>query len=293
MNNPTDFKLSKILQPKLALFQQKFPNERIITVTENQGMEHYILEINNDWICKIAKGQTDGLEMENKILRFLQKKLKTRIPIIAYYEPGFLVYHKLPGVELSTQNYEFLTPTQKNQLVEDIAFFLKELHTIDITSRQSLNLGECGWPWSANKLVEYAASIQDPKIIALFQPFIYHYTAIKPTSRPALIHNDLISRNIIIDPQSGTLSGIIDFTDVAFQDVYLDLRLRWNCIPELVEAVAWKYAELINIKLDFKHIYIYYLATEFSRYIQCLQESKLDQLSEIKDRLIWATNKIK
>ena len=52
--------VSAVLHSKLMLFQQLFSAEKIITVIENQGMEHYILDINGTWICKIAKNSDHG-----------------------------------------------------------------------------------------------------------------------------------------------------------------------------------------------------------------------------------------
>lgn len=281
-----------ILKSKLEIFQQLFPDEKIVSIIEDQGMEHYVLDINDNWICKIAKDQTEGLKIENKVLRFLEGKIKTNIPNVAYYEPGFLIYRKLAGIELSNELYENLNPAQKDRLADDLAIFLQELHTINPVAVQALQLPWCDWPWPAQKLLEQANLIHDPEVQKLFNQFMPNYIAIKPSINPVLIHNDLNSRNILIDPKTGALSGIIDFTDVAFQDVYFDLRIRGNCVPELVEAVAQKYAQLIGIKLDFKRLYLYYLATEFSRYIQFLQENKLDQLPETKARIVWASNKI-
>ena len=48
MAHMTNFKISKILQAKLALFQKQFPKEQVVNIIENQGKEHYILDINNN-----------------------------------------------------------------------------------------------------------------------------------------------------------------------------------------------------------------------------------------------------
>jgi adenylate kinase family enzyme/aminoglycoside phosphotransferase len=276
---------------KLELFKAHFPQEQIITVTENGGMEHLILEINGSWICKIAKNSSEGLTIESKVLKFLEGKLSTNIPKVAYYEPGFLVYRKIAGVELSEELYTKLNSTQKNNLATSIATFLTELHNINSQQVQALALPGHNWPWPTSQLIAHANAIQDPEIKQLFEQFISEYQTIQP-NRFVLTHNDLISRNIIVDPATGQLSGIIDWTDVALQDPYLDLRMRWNSIPELVEATALKYARLTNLKLEPRLVYVYYFATELSRYIQQIQAQELDQISTTIARLRFAANKL-
>lgn len=285
--------VSAVLHPKLMLFQQLFPAEKIITVIENQGMEHYILEINDTWICKVAKNSDHGLAVENKVLQFLQGKLQTTIPVVVHYEPGFLVYRKIVGQELSVENYAHLTQAQKTKLTGDIAIFLQELHALDLAEVMALGLDCCNWPWCAQQLISQADLITDRVMQQLFENFIPRYLGLKPEYAPVLIHNDLIIRNIIVDTKTGDLNGIIDFTDVAIGDRYLDLRLRWNSIPELVENVAIEYARLTSIKLELERIYIYYLATEFSRYLQLMQACETGKLTEVEARIIFAANRIR
>lgn len=276
------------LQNKLELFKRIFPNEKIVTVKQMEGAENYILEINNLWICKIPKNiHSNNLAIEAQLLNLLKNKLKTRIPLIEYYEPNFLVYKKISGTELTFEHYIALSPEQKDTLASDIAYFLYELHnSLPIETAKKLGLTQTNWPWPPEMLEAESTYLKDPTLIYIFNPCIQEYKDLRQTNvEVKLIHNDMILRNIIINEQTGKLSGIIDFTDVAFDDLYLDLRRNYLSIPKLSEAIAKQYAQHANMILNIRKIYIYYIATEFSRYLQHIKEQKED-LDTIKLRIV-------
>jgi aminoglycoside phosphotransferase (APT) family kinase protein len=280
--------MNPVLKDKLELFKKLFPTELIKTIDEKQGAEHYILDINNKWICKISKNVGSCLlELEVKVLQLLHGKLKTKIPVVVYYEPHFLVYKKVSGTELTPQFYEFLNSVQKDRLAYDIAFFLHELHnSVSLEDAEKLGVTRNNWPWSAEQLQHKAHLIEDRELKEVFKKFITEYSEFRKEDVIRIIHNDMILRNIIIDEPTGQLSGVIDFTDVALDDPYIDLRLNYMSISELSESIAHHYTRLAQIPLNLKKIYGYYMATEFSRYVQHREEQKVDELSIIKNRIM-------
>lgn len=288
--SPTDLKV------QLARFQRHFPTEVIKTVTENQGFVHRILVINNLWICKIPKDPANtqhstALAVEVQLLKALQGKLTTRIPVVAYAAPNFLVYQQIPGTELTAEIYANLNQLQQARLAHDIAYFLYELHrALSIPEAKQIGLTLNDWPWSPAKLIQQASLLTDPELKELFAIFVTDYTDPRGVPNITLIHNDMMNRNIIVDPQAGCLSGIIDFTDAAIDDPYIDLRLNYLSIPALSEAITVNYAQLIGGAPDRKKIYQYYLATEFSRYLECLAVQNLAELPKIKARIVQSAN---
>src|SRR3990167_6748562 len=180
-----------ILKDKLDLFKKLFPTEEIKTVTENQGAEHYILEINDIWICKISKNLgSPSLEIESNLLKLLPDKLKTRIPIVEYYEPNFLVYKKIPGIELTNEIYQNLNQTQRDKLAYDIAYFLHELHnSLSVEDAKKIGVTKNNWPWSPEKLIQQAHFIEDAELKEIFQTFINSYSEIRKNNKTMLIHN--------------------------------------------------------------------------------------------------------
>ena len=284
------------LKTQLAHFHQHFPTEVIKIVTENQGFVHRILVINDLWICKIPKDPANtqhsaALAVEAELLKALQGKLTTPIPVVAYVAPNFLVYQQIPGTELTAERYADLSQPQKAQLAHDIAYFLYELHrALSIAEAKQIGLMFNDWPWSPAKLIQQADLLTDPALKKIFTAFIKDYGDPRAVPNITLIHNDMICRNIIIDPQTGRLNGIIDFTDAAIDDPYIDLRLNYLSVPALSAEIAVNYAQLTGDMPDLKKIYRYYLATEFSRYLEYLSVQNLTELPIVKARIIQAAN---
>jgi thiamine kinase-like enzyme len=101
-----------------------------------------------------------------------------------------------------------------------------------------------------------------------------------------LIHNDLDIKNIIVDPLTGKLHGIIDFTDAAFDDVAFDLRMRRNNPIEFVRAVSLVYAMINKSPQNAQKLYGYYFATEFSRYFEQIESGKIAEAQKTFNEII-------
>ncbi len=239
------------IDARIELFKKQFPKEKITLVQERQGTDHSVLEINHIWMCKSSKTQ-DG------------------IPLITY------TFYRLGN-------------KQRSKLIFSIAQFLSQLHeALNPEEIETLKLAKTDWPWSVEKLQAQRHLLKDNKdMLEVFDGIMKIYEDEASQSfQPVLIHNDMDIRNIIVDPMTGQLRGIIDFTDVAFDDPSLDLRMRHDNPIELVRAVALVYAMMHKTPEYAQKIYGYYFATEFSRYFQYLEEGKTQQAQKTFNEIV-------
>lgn len=279
------------IDARLDLFKKQFPREKIRSVQEREGADHSVLEINHTWMCKSSK-TPEGvalLHREVQLLRMLQGKMTTAVPLPLHYEENFLVYKKIPGSPLIAYSFYRLGNKQRSKLVFDIAQFLSQLHTV-LTAEEiaSLNLTKSNWPWSFEKLQAHSHHLDNNKDLAdVFDSImkIYEEEAAVPF-QSTLIHNDMSIKNIIVDPLTGQLRGIIDFTDMAFDDPHLDVRMRRENPIDYVKAVAFVYAMINKTEQNAQKMYAYYFATEFSRYFQCLEDGKAKEAQDVLNAII-------
>jgi serine/threonine protein kinase len=279
------------IDARLELFKKQFPKEKIKSVQERQGSDHSVLEINHTWMCKssITEQGVALLDREVQLLKMLQGKVTAAIPVPLHYENNFLVYKKIPGSPLIAYTFYRLGNKQQSKLVFDVAQFLSQLHTA-LTPEEiaSLNLKKSDWPWSFEKLQAHRHYFDDKKDLAdVFDSImkIYEEEAVVPF-QPTLIHNDMSIKNIIVDPLTGQLRGVIDFTDMAFDDLNLDLRMRRENPIGYVKAVAFVYAMINKTEQNAQKMYAYYFATEFSRYFQCLEDGKSKEAQDVLNAII-------
>ena len=139
---------------------------------------------------------------------------------------------------------------------------------IDQEQAQSLGLMKSNLPWSLQALQENRSYLQDhPELFEVFDSIMTMYEkALTQEFTPTLIHNNFSMNNVIVDPITGQLRGVIDFTNVAFDDNALDLCIHRSNPVEFSKAITFVYALMSNSQENTEKIYSYYFATEFSRY---------------------------
>lgn len=267
---------------RLELFKKQFPHEKIRSTQEREGTNYSVLEINHTWMCKSAK-TPEGLvllEREVQLLTLLQGKITTAIPVPLHYEDNFFVYKKIPGSPLISYAYYRLGNKQRSKLLFDIAQFLKQLHTaLTPQDISSLKLTSTDLPWSIEKLHAHRHHLNENKDMAeVFDSIMKMYEEHQTEPfQPVLIHNDMEIKNIIIDPLTGQLRGIIGFTKVAFDDPAYDLCMRHGNPIDYVKALSLVYGMIDNSPQNSQKIYGYYFATEFSRYFQYIEHGQTQQ----------------
>jgi aminoglycoside phosphotransferase (APT) family kinase protein len=259
------------IDARVELFKKQFPQEKIKFVQERQGTDFDVLEINHTWMCKSAKTQEgiSALDQEVKVLKALQGKILTQIPEPLYYEENFLVYKKIAGSPLISYAFFRYGNKQRSKLICDLVDFLMQLHkALDQEQVESLAVMKSSLPWSLATLQEHSHYLQDtPELLEVFNNIMkmYEKSSVQP-AQLALIHNNFSMNNIIVDPITGQLRGILDFTNVAYDDKTLDLCIHRKNPVEFSKAITFVYALMTNTSENPEKIYSYYFATEFSRY---------------------------
>ena len=276
------------IEKVIDIFQKLFPHEKLVTLNEKCGNEHDVVEINDRWICKSGKTQEAAILIARdvQLLQLLHGKITICIPQVLFFEEGLLIYEKIVGVSLTLDFFSKLNQNQMDNLAAGIGLFLYELHNaLPMNEVQGLGFEKTNWPWAAEKLQKAVHSI-DQDLKNVFDIFITDYTHQSAESNAALLHNDMAYQNIIVDEVTGKLHGIIDFTDAAIGNPHLDLRGRGQHDQNLTRLIVDYYAHLSHQLIDYKKIENYYLATEFSRYFEYVQEGKLDELADQKDKIL-------
>ena len=167
--------------------------------------------------------------------------------------------------------------------------FLLQLHgALDQEKAESLGLTKAKLPWSLEKLQENRHYLEEQQdLLSVFDNMMKMYeAALQQDFKAALIHNNFSMNNVIVDSLTGQLRGIIDFTQMAYDDRALDLCLRHNNAIEFSKAITFVYELLNKSQESSSKIYSYYFATEFSRYFQYRQEDNIELAQATMRRII-------
>ena len=188
-----------------------------------QGLDSIAYLVNDEYIFKQSKHDEAriGLKKEIQVLNYLKGKITLQIPDIEYYSEEYSVcgYREIKGDKLTPDMYKNMSDDKKDKLIQDIALFLREMHSIPLPDIDGLEwnvvddykndydtLREMIYDKIPDKSKEYLDNLYKR---ILNDERITNYAR-------ALCHNDLSCKHMII--QNDRVVGIIDFGDAAITD---------------------------------------------------------------------------
>ncbi|MHA1121659.1 MAG: phosphotransferase family protein [Candidatus Heimdallarchaeota archaeon] len=261
--NPADITVEEILP-----FVKKFlPNIQSKSIHFFYHGTYNVFEINQKYILRVADREfrnTRGLEMlrrEFKILSFLRKRLPISIPEILYLhdskEIPFSIHQKILGKSLVFVSNQ-LSSDQKKKIGAEIGRFLSSLHSevlmedflISFPDQKELLISNSDfnqsyksqWKTRYEEAKEIAYQYLDQEqqewLTKIFEDYLNKNENF--TFSPKVSHCDFDTSNILIDPKTKQLTGIIDFEECKIWDPAVDL-LFFDEGPEFLKAVLNNY----------------------------------------------------
>lgn len=200
----------------------------------NEGQNNDIIIINDDMVFKFPK-YSEGIEKlkrETSILNMLKRHITLDIPDPKYnnfdpFEVGHVYsgYKMIKGVAFK-QNI-FRNVEKKDIIAKQLAVFLKELHSIPLEKvrDRGINVVDSYSHYAdlferiQEKLFPFIKKEHQELISENFNIFFEQKYEFKKT----LVHGDFGPSNIIFDPDSQSISGIIDFNEVSIGDPAADI----------------------------------------------------------------------
>ena len=188
-----------------------------------QGLDSIAYLVNYEYIFKQSKHEEAriNLKKEIKVLNYLKGKVTLQIPDIEYYseEYGVCGYKEIKGDKLTPIIYQNMSADEKDKLVQDIALFLREMHSISLPNIDGLELNvfddyESDYDTLREMIYNKIPDRSKEYIDDLYKRILNDKRISQYVK--ALCHNDLSCNHIII--QNNKAIGIIDFGDVAITD---------------------------------------------------------------------------
>lgn len=224
----------------LQSIRQSYPDLLIKKVQSHQqeGQFNDILIINDDLIFRFPR-YAEGIQTlitEIQILERLQGWLTLPIPNPIYTSTDtqnvgqvFMGYPMIPGQPLWYETFQAITETETLQsLADQLASFLKELHGIPV-EQFGPGLPVHGGPaeWASlysdirRHLFPFIRQEAQAWVERHFESYLNNPEL--HTYPICLRHNDFGTGNILYDPQTKSISGIIDFGFAGLGDPALDI----------------------------------------------------------------------
>ena len=198
------------------------------------GGDNIVLDVNDRWIFRFPRSKfaEQTRQCETKLLELLREQLTVSIPTYTYVaqprkgnQYGFAGYKKIPGTPVTVRGYQTAwTP----KLSQGLAKFLRELHSIETEGSVAKIVSS---EWTVQRMRKYHGQLRtlayrywDQDTRKILESFFRKSMDLleQPIYERTLIHSDLTDRNILVNPNDGKLTGILDWGDVRISDPALD-----------------------------------------------------------------------
>ncbi len=231
---------SNELGPYKEAIGECFPDLVVDSINlAGEGMDNLALVVNDEFVFRFPKLEEAAtkIELEATLLPELQKRLDVRIPSPEFVgtDPStgltFSGYRWIKGVPLKPEVLLDLDPEVQTSLTEQIARFLRHLHSFPVDQAALLGLKandfkadyagdlrpirELVLPMLGKGEREYVVQLYDDY---LGDPGNFNY-------EPTVIHADLSPEHILYDLVTQAIVGVIDFGDMEIGDP--DYELHW------------------------------------------------------------------
>jgi aminoglycoside phosphotransferase (APT) family kinase protein len=228
------------------------PDHRVDSVVPvGEGGDHLAYEVDGELIVRFGKepdpaARAAGVDREARLLAAVAaiSPLPVPEPVFTAAEQGCLAYRKLPGVPLLD-----LPLPQRSAHAGPVAATLGELLTAlhaAPTEPLAALAGIDDQPpaaWRREAAGTYAAVAGE--VPAVHRRPVEAFLGAPPPPGgwgPVFSHNDLGIEHVLVDPATGTVTGVIDWSDAAIVDPAVDLGLLYRDLgPAALQAALGSY----------------------------------------------------
>jgi aminoglycoside phosphotransferase (APT) family kinase protein len=204
-----------------------------------EGLDNVAFAV-DDLVVRFAKEPDPGqVEREARVLAAAGavSPVPVPVPVLVLPEVGCLAYRRLPGVPLIDVRRE----VDPLPVAAELAGFLVALHGVPVASLSDV-LSTDDDPlvaWRDEAVGSYAAA--GDLVPDRYRPGIEAFLAAEPpaaTTEVVFSHDDLGIEHVLVDPATGAVTGIIDWTDAGLVDPATDCaRVLRDLGPAALDVV--------------------------------------------------------
>jgi aminoglycoside 2''-phosphotransferase len=245
--------MSDATAPYLARVRATYPELAISSarVVETESQFSDVLVVNEEIVLRFPRNKVaaSALTREVAVLRGLQGRLPLPVPnpTLTGYDAAtgainWMGYALLPGEPLWSEELDALDKADRRQIALQLAGFLHALHTLPPTEvAPELHARDEGQFWVGlfaafrDELYSFMQFTARGEVDALGDAIVADLDG--TTTTPVLIHGDFGGGNILYDPSTCRVTGVIDFGGVAFSDPAVDIAAL-SCYGETFLALG-------------------------------------------------------
>jgi aminoglycoside phosphotransferase (APT) family kinase protein len=200
-----------------------------------EGCDSVAFEVNGEWVFRFPKGEETAAQfaIEARLLPQIAPRLPLPVPVFLFsgepstlFPRAFCGYRKLPGdpaIRLPSSDVPF------ESLAAPIAHFLTALHAVPVEAAIEAGVPRQPLRETVEELRDDALAdlcrVREADAAAPVEAWRAFLDAAPDGGRArgaVLLHNDFAAEHLLFDSASGTITGVIDWSDVAIGDPAFD-----------------------------------------------------------------------
>lgn len=234
-----------------VLLDAHLPGYAVRSVRElGSGLDNEVYLVNDDLVVRGAK-QPDPDATRREVTLLASMRLITPVPVpevlFSDEQAGVIGYRRLPGEPLHGLH---LASGGLGRFAELMGRLLGAMHAVPPADLH--NVAEVDTYPLRSWLEDTASDYADVRehLTAGDRRLVEEFLARTPPAEPVVLsfcHNDLGAEHILGDPETGEITGILDWTDAAITDPAHDLALLYRDLgPRVFERVLGAYGRPVD-----------------------------------------------
>lgn len=223
-----------------------------LTAIPSTGTEHVLFRLGTDYIIRFPRVEwstgsvNKTIEKEFKWVPQLSKLLNVPVaePIFKGNPDENYPWSWIIAKWNDGHIPDFEKANEYNQLAKDLAYFLNDLHKINLPngplSRRGLPLLELDIQ-TRKAIIELESEIDTQAVTKLWIQLI---NVPKWKQSPVWVHGDFLPGNVLV--KNNRLNAVIDFSDLGIGDPACDLIIAWSLFNTTSRQIFRNYLENID-----------------------------------------------
>lgn len=204
-------------------------------VPAGEGDSCRAFQVDRTWLFLFARHELASASLDHaaRVLPDLTPGCPVPIPAVAYHghvgNLTYMGYRCLPGLELTAERFSTFSPRQRGVLASALAAFFRHLHAFDPIQAAVAGVPVCEYPFAQRDAELLQGSVEelyrhDLEALAalpgdhaalldhLEEMLTGHLEFVRLSPQPlVLLHGEVSGDHVLHDPQTGRVTGIIDW----------------------------------------------------------------------------------
>lgn len=222
-----------------------------LQIIEHGWEQHVIIDEVSNIVYRYPRHASGAAKLADEVavLKDIHKQTwPVELPIMIDHNDVYTSYEYIPGIVLTSDNLAEINETQLTELGYSLGLFLAGFHKLEksIVNRKKSRHNTTLYEYYRTRILVTPDNEHSHKARHALQ--ILH--DLTTEARDVVVHGDLHGPNVVIDPESKKLVGVIDLSEMEVGDPNQEFRKIFMTFPGSLDSAIESYQQSGGQKLS-------------------------------------------